>query len=1504
MNIHTKLIQAPLAAYRNRHELDTIVVCGCGHSLSQFTPTADVVTVGVNDVGRLFTTDYLVVLNPESQFKAGRFQFVKSTQANTVFTQLNLGITHKNVVRFKLGRRGGTEITDDLCVPYTRNSPYVALCLAMFMGAKKIGLIGVDFTDHHFFANTGKHILEKNLHRINQEYEQLNKVALKNGVQILNLSSESRLTAFPKIHMNTFFAGAENVKAEVTPNNQAHSVSNQQLNTLKSLNIVSYATTPVAGVPELLARCINKHTIHHCDCVWQNNAYANGVSFESAIEWNKKPDEAKRRLAAADLVIVHNGKVAHEHIPLLANKVVITMAHNYLWNVDQQFVARGMPGVVVGQYQATLPEFSGWTSVSNPIPEWDQFHQPLAKNKTLTICYTPSGKHERYPQHHRLYWHSKGYESTMAILENLAKRFDIKLNVIRDKQLSHAQVLRMKQQAHIVIDECVTGSYHRNSLEGLACGCVVINGMDAKVEQALKHCVGLDSVEIPFVTCKLDMLEHTLTDLIQLGTEELIVRGQKNRRWLEHYWSFERQWYMQWQPVIETAIQKQRGVKEISIKAKITSSEKQQTAIPTTKTSSLAIAKKIHPGPLPVYWTCRTGKRGNFGDMLSPILVKSMSERPVVFKQNSPRLFAVGSLLKFAQAGDIVWGAGFIHENDRAHQGIDLRAVRGPLTRDILLAQGIACPEIYGDPGLLLPVIYDQPVQKKYQLGIIPHYVDLPLLRKLLPSFNKKQICIIDIRAGVDEVIKMTRQCEIILSSSLHGIILAEAYGIPAAWVEISDKVVGNGFKFHDYYASTNRQAPSLDWRKAPDLQVGMQAAISLPAPEIDLQRLVAAFPFLETTKFNNVSLPQKLCINMSTGKLQAIETSSTIVNSVVDFDLAATETLVPPDKHSGNGKTEKSTKRLCIYGSATEDYAEFLVASLRSFINHNGHTDTDYYILGNNFSMRTRRLMNRFGIRYLNINLSDAFARYIRHRYPSECFWIFKGPELFDALGYQYSLAVDGDTLCYRKLELNWLNELEHIAGVYRGCTTGAFLKNINQLEPVKHKLGLLENNLTGPATNSGVLFFNNRVLASLEFFKRAVEAFRRSENAGIPRAGDDSTLALILGLNPELRLHLLPDDWNIYRGLVGEKIAMSMLETANIIHLSALKPWLHHQRWPNVQIKQLVEEWRKYWPNSKTQRRILVNGDTQLFEARKTPIPRPLFISEIHKETTALPVELYWYRGSTMNVGDEVVPYLIPKILNLNPQLVPAQPVSDPRNLSREVLISVGSVLRLCAKNSLVWGAGIRNIDQEVAAAKQFCAVRGPLTHQRLQQLGHSCPAIFGDPALLLPRYFQPVTTKKYRLGIVPHLVDYPEMQKRLAASSEILLVDVRTNNVERIIEQIASCSAILSSSLHGIIFSIAYGIPARWLKISNRIMGDDCKFYDFFASLEPKLLDDFDFSKVEITAKNRWCKYTPLQIKDKCNFLEISNDIDSIQNTLDEERLLAAFPFERFVSLKKSA
>ena len=136
-----------LTEFTNLYRETTIVICGCGESLNDLERPENFITIGVNDVGRKFQPNYLVVVNPKNQFSGDRFKYVQNSKAEYLFTQLDLPVKHSNIVKFKLGQFGGTDFSNPNVLNYTNNSPYIALNLAILMGAKRIGLIGVDFTD-------------------------------------------------------------------------------------------------------------------------------------------------------------------------------------------------------------------------------------------------------------------------------------------------------------------------------------------------------------------------------------------------------------------------------------------------------------------------------------------------------------------------------------------------------------------------------------------------------------------------------------------------------------------------------------------------------------------------------------------------------------------------------------------------------------------------------------------------------------------------------------------------------------------------------------------------------------------------------------------------------------------------------------------------------------------------------------------------------------------------------------------------------------------------------------------------------------------------------------------------------------------------------------------------------------------------------------------------------------------------------------------------------------
>ena len=259
------------------------------------------------------------------------------------------------------------------------------------------------------------------------------------------------------------------------------------------------------------------------------------------------------------------------------------------------------------------------------------------------------------------------------------------------------------------------------------------------------------------------------------------------------------------------------------------------------------------PAPLDFLWF----QTKNWGDALNPVLISALSGRPArgidIAAQYpalrgrdkaTPTYVVIGSVLQHADRNAVVWGAGFMSATARTHEPPRrVCAVRGPLTRDRLLAQGVECPAIYGDPAALFTRIYSPPRTTRHRLGLIPHYADRasPAIRALA---RESEVLVIDIKSGIRAVVDAICSCERIASTSLHGLIMADAYGIPSIWIEVGDQVLGAGFKFQDYFASVGRaDAEPIDLNSGIGRAALESACRVSPAP-IDLDRLLAACPF------------------------------------------------------------------------------------------------------------------------------------------------------------------------------------------------------------------------------------------------------------------------------------------------------------------------------------------------------------------------------------------------------------------------------------------------------------------------------------------------------------------------------------------------------------------------------------------------------------------------------------------------------------------------------------
>jgi len=187
------------------------------------------------------------------------------------------------------------------------------------------------------------------------------------------------------------------------------------------------------------------------------------------------------------------------------------------------------------------------------------------------------------------------------------------------------------------------------------------------------------------------------------------------------------------------------------------------------------------------------------------------------------------------------------------------------------------------------------------------------------------------------------------------------------------------------------------------------------------------------------------------------------------------------------------------------------------------------------------------------------------------------------------------------------------------------------------------------------------------------------------------------------------------------------------------------------------------------------------------------------------------------------------------------------------KEYYTIAGSNLGNTNENVIVWGSGIKFREQFIKKPKKVLAVRGPITRQRLLELDIACPEIYGDPALLLPEIYKSKVIKEYELGIIPHFVDFKEVKKNLSKISDILIINV-LKPIEEVIDNICKCRRTISSSLHGLIVSHAYNIPSLWVEFSKSLSGDNCKFIDYFLSVDIKPYDpinlienEFDYSYI---------------------------------------------------------
>jgi pyruvyltransferase len=238
------------------------------------------------------------------------------------------------------------------------------------------------------------------------------------------------------------------------------------------------------------------------------------------------------------------------------------------------------------------------------------------------------------------------------------------------------------------------------------------------------------------------------------------------------------------------------------------------------------------------HWSPSNGSV-NFGDRLADIIARQMlalhglSLDDEVIRQE--RLFTVGSVLHFTKTGDHIWGTGWngkIPEKEFKARGLKVHGVRGPLTAEFLRGHKIEVPEIYGDPALLIPHIF----KNRFKPSPEKDYVFVPNLHDLQLVSNLDNV--VSPLWGWNTVVEAILKSKLVLASSLHGLIVAEAFGIPARYVRLSQ--TEDLFKYKDYYLGSGRVESEFQFANSIEQGLEMGGA---PAIRYNPIPLMKAFP-------------------------------------------------------------------------------------------------------------------------------------------------------------------------------------------------------------------------------------------------------------------------------------------------------------------------------------------------------------------------------------------------------------------------------------------------------------------------------------------------------------------------------------------------------------------------------------------------------------------------------------------------------------------------------------
>lgn len=281
------------------------------------------------------------------------------------------------------------------------------------------------------------------------------------------------------------------------------------------MRIAHVSRSAISGAPGNLSDAIEKYTDYNS--VWLRRGADSNIEYEY-------------QLNRADIIQWHNN-VDMEIYPHVKHKKNFLLYHSPPDNDDiwMQYnnISEDITRMVIPHFHAGLKVYQDLVRARNVVDLSTWKFDKYRTNDVVNITYSPSSTEYGV-------WQRKGVSQHKTVFHRIKQHFGSRVNVDLIMNTSYYDCITRKARSDIVVDECVTPSYHLSSLEGLALGKPTVCWVDDRVQQILSECTGSDTQ--PFHSVYVGWLEDYLIDMIERGSDYLKREGVKAKKWFDTYW--------------------------------------------------------------------------------------------------------------------------------------------------------------------------------------------------------------------------------------------------------------------------------------------------------------------------------------------------------------------------------------------------------------------------------------------------------------------------------------------------------------------------------------------------------------------------------------------------------------------------------------------------------------------------------------------------------------------------------------------------------------------------------------------------------------------------------------------------------------------------------------------------------------------------------------------------------------------------------------------------------